>query len=213
MTRSATQNGGAIDLPFGALLGLASANASATAVAVAAPPGTVAGGLFPVALAQCVYDAYWDSSTNQPKIDPSTGVAYEFKVGNGQPYPAGSSCAASQWTSFLDVANDVPTIRGLMANGNPAPLSIGDSIYIQPGVKTTLYSSVPIHTVVYVPIVSTIATGTYEPVVAFAAFYIDDSVGGSGKYILGHFLAGYTIPQSSGVGPNYGAYVPPRLAL
>lgn len=213
VTRSATQNGGAIDLPFGALLGLASANASATAVAVAAPPGTVAGGLFPVALAQCVYDAYWDSSTNQPKIDPSTGVAYEFKVGNGQPYPAGSSCAASQWTSFLDVANDVPTIRGLMANGNPAPLSIGDSIYIQPGVKTTLYSSVPIHTVVYVPIVSTIATGTYEPVVAFAAFYIDDSVGGSGKYILGHFLAGYTIPQSSGVGPNYGAYVPPRLAL
>jgi len=212
VTRSANQNGGAVSLPLGALLGLPSKNASATAVAVAAAPSTVAGGLFPVALAQCVFDTYWDSSTNQPKIDPSTGVAYEFQVGNGQPYPAGSSCAGSQWTSFSSVANDVPTIRGLITNGNPAPLSIGSSIYIQPGDKTTLYSSVPVHTVIFVPIVSSVATGTFEPIVAFAAFYVDDSVGGSGKYIEGHFLTGYEIPQSSGVGPYYGAYVPPRLA-
>ncbi|MDB5774077.1 MAG: pilus assembly protein TadE [Herbaspirillum sp.] len=213
VTRSANQNGGPINLPFGALLGLASTNASATAVAVAAAPGTVAGGLFPVALAQCVYDTYWDSSTNQPKIDPSTGVAYEFQIGNGQPYPAGSSCAASQWTSFLIVANDVPTIRGIITNGNPVPLSIGTSIYIQSGIKATIYSSVPNNTVVYVPIVSSVATGTYEPIVAFAAFYIDGVAGGSDKYIQGHFLTGYTIPQSSGVGPDYGAYVPPRLAF
>jgi Flp pilus assembly protein TadG len=213
VTRSANQNGGPVSLPFGALLGRPSANASATAVAVAAAPGTVNGGLFPVALAKCVYDVYWDSSTNQPKIDPSTGAVYEFQIGNGQPYPAGSSCAASQWTSFLSVANDVPTIRGLIANGNPAPLSIGTDIYIQPGIKTTIYSSVPPSTVVYVPIVLNVNTSTYEPIVAFAAFYIDSVAGGSSKYIQGHFLTGYPIPQSSGVGPYYGAYVPPRLAF
>ncbi|RXZ36343.1 pilus assembly protein TadE [Oxalobacteraceae bacterium CAVE-383] len=215
VTRGANQNGGAIGLPFGALLGLISTNASATAVAVASAPSTVAGGLLPVALAQCMYDAYWNSSTNQPKIDPATGAAYEFKVGDGQPYitPSGASCESSQWTSFLIVANDVPTIRGLITNGNPTPLSIGDSIYMQPGVKTTLFGSIPTQAVVYVPIVSNIVSGSYAPIVAFAAFYIDASVGGSGKYIQGHFLTGYEIPQSSGVGPYYGAYVPPRLAF
>jgi hypothetical protein len=65
----------------------------------------------------------------------------------------------------------------------------------------------------YVPIVSNISSSTYEPIVAFAAFYIDGVGTPSQKYIQGHFLTGYDIPQSSGVGPNYGAYVPPRLAL
>ncbi|MDB5988909.1 MAG: pilus assembly protein TadE [Herbaspirillum sp.] len=214
VTRGANQNGGPISLPFGALLGLASTDASATAVAVTSAPSTVAGGLLPVAMAQCMYDAFWNTSTNQPTIDPATGVAYEFQIGNGQPYitPSGISCESSQWTSFLSVANDVPTIRGLITNGNPTPVSIGDNIYIQPGDKTTLYSSIPTHVVVYVPIVSNVTTG-FAPIVAFAAFYIDASVGGSGKYIQGHFLTGYTIPQSSGVGPYYGAYVPPRLAF
>ena len=211
VSRSATQNGGLIGLAFGELLGVPGTAATATAVAVAAAPGTVDGGLFPVALSQCVYDTYWDSSANQPKIDPLTGTAYKVRIGNGQTY--GSSCEAGQWTSFISVANNVPTVRGLIANGNPAPLSIGTNIYIQPGAKTTVYSSVPLNTVIYVPIVSNIVSDTYEPIVAFAAFYIDDIGTPSQKYIEGHFLTGYDIPQSSGVGPNYGAYVPPRLGL
>ncbi|WP_133664011.1 TadG family pilus assembly protein [Paraburkholderia sp. BL10I2N1] len=210
VSRSANQNGGLVSLAFGALLGLPSVAGTATAVAVAAPPGTVAGGLFPVALGQCLYDTYWDSSTSQPKIDPSTGAAYQFQIGSDYKY--GGTCDAGQWTSFTSVANDVPTIRGLIANGNPTSLSIGDNIYIQPGAKATLYSSVPTHTVIYVPIVSNIVTKSFEPIVAFAAFYVDSSVGGRDKYIQGHFLTGYDIPQSSGIGPNYGGYVPPRLA-
>jgi Flp pilus assembly protein TadG len=211
VTRSANQNGGAIALAFGSLLGLISTTGTATAVAVAAPRGTVAGGLFPVALGQCVYNLYWDSSTNQPKIDPSTGTAYEFQIGNGATY--GGTCAASQWTSFTSVANDVPTVRGLIANGNPTPLSIGDNIYIQPGVKTTLFSSVPTNTVIYVPIVSSIVSKAYEPVVAFAAFYVDSAVGGSGKYIQGHFLTVRAIPQSSGIAPANSGPSVPRLAF
>jgi Flp pilus assembly protein TadG len=209
--RSASQNGGLIGLAFGTLLGLPGTAATATAIAVAAAPGTVNGGLFPVALSQCVYDTYWDSSTHQPKIDPSTGKVYEFQIGNGHTY--GGTCQAGQWTSFASVANDVPTVRGLIANGNPTPLSIGTNIYIQHGAKTTVYSSVPLNTVIYVPIVSSIVSGSYEPIVAFAAFRVDDIGTPSQKYIEGHFLTGYDIPQSSGVGPNYGAYVPPRLGL
>jgi hypothetical protein len=92
-------------------------------------------------------------------------------------------------------------------------LSIGDSIWLQPGAKTALYSSVPLNVTVVMPVAAQIDPKTYVPIVAFAAFHIDGTVGGSQKYIQGHFVGGYRIPASaSGVGPNYGAYIPPRLA-
>ncbi|RKP49499.1 pilus assembly protein TadG-related protein [Trinickia fusca] len=213
VTRSASQNGGAIALLMGGFLDVLTAPGSATAVAVAAAPSTVdAGGLFPVVIDQCVLNEYWDAETNEPMTDPSTGLPYEFQIGNGHTY--GGTCNAGQWTSFLINANDVPTVRGLIASGNPTPLSIGDSIWIEPGVKTTIYRSVPVGTTVVVPVATQIDTHSYVPIVAFAAFYIDGSYDGSSKYIQGHFVGGWRIPtQASGVGPNYGAYVAPRLAL
>ncbi|WP_083902398.1 pilus assembly protein TadG-related protein [Pandoraea sp. B-6] len=212
VARTANQNGGAIDLLLGGLLNLLRTPGSAMAVAVTAPPGTVGtGGLFPVVLDQCIFDQYWNAKTNQPLTDPSTGQPYEFRITNGQTY--GSACSAGQWTSFLINANNVPTIRTLIADGNPSPLSIGDNIWIEPGAKTTIYQSVPTNITVVMPVATQIDSKTYVPIVAFAAFYIDASVGGSGKYIQGHFVGGYKIPtSSSGVGPNYGAYVAPRLA-
>lgn len=213
VTRSASLNGGAVSLLLGGFLDLLSAPASATAVAVAAAPSTVgAGGLFPMVIDQCVLDQYWDAQTSEPAIDPSTGQPYEFQVGNGHLY--GASCEAGQWTSFLDNANDVPTVRGLIASGNPSPLSIGDDIWIEPGVKTTIYSDVPVGVTIVIPVAAQIDTHSYVPIVAFAAFHVDGSYGGSNKYIEGHFVGGYRIPvQSWGIGPQYGAYVAPRLAL
>lgn len=213
VTRSASQNGGAVKLLLGGFLDLLSTPASATAVAVAAAPSTVdAGGLFPMVIDQCVLNTYWSAQTNEPTIDPSTGKPYEFEIGNGHLYGAG--CEAGQWTSFLINANDVPTVRGLIASGNPSPISIGDNIWIEPGVKTTIYSSVPVGVTIVVPVAEQIVTHSYVPVVAFAAFHVDGSYGGSNKYIQGHFVGGYRIPvQSWGVGPDYGAYVAPRLAL
>ncbi|HEX3634239.1 MAG TPA: TadG family pilus assembly protein [Paraburkholderia sp.] len=212
VTRATNQNGGAIALFLGSLLNLLSVPGSATAVAVAAAPSTVdAGGLFPVVLDQCVFDQYWDATTNQPRIDPSTGQPYEFLITNGQKY--GSSCEAGQWTSFLENANNVPTIRNLILNGNQSPLSIGDSIWIEPGAKTTIYRSVPTNVTVVLPVATQIDSKTYVPIVAFAAFHIDASVGGSEKYIQGHFVGGYTLTTAAGgVGPTYGAYMAPRLA-
>lgn len=213
VTRSASLNGGAVSLLLGGFLDLLSTTASATAVAVAAAPSTVgAGGLFPMVVDQCVLNQYWDAQTSEPAIDPSTGQPYEFQVGNGRLY--GASCEAGQWTSFLVNANDVPTVRGLIASGNPSPLSIGDDIWIEPGVKTTIYSDVPVGVTIVIPVAAQIDTHSYVPIVAFAAFHVDGSYGGSQKYIEGHFVGGYRIPvQSWGIGPQYGAYVAPRLAL
>lgn len=213
VTRNASTNGGAVSLLLGGFLDYLTTPASATAVAVAAAPSTVgAGGLFPMVIDQCVLNQYWDSQTNEPMIDPSTGRPYEFQIGNGQTYSG--TCQAGQWTSFLTNANDVPTVRGLIASGNSGPISIGDNIWIEPGVKTTIYSDVPVGVTIVVPVATQIDSHSYVPVVAFAAFYVDGSYGGSQKYIEGHFVGGYRIPVSTwGVGPDYGAYVAPRLAL
>ncbi|MCS3395664.1 TadG family pilus assembly protein [Burkholderia thailandensis] len=212
VTRATNQNGGPLSLLMGGFLGILGTPAAATAVAVAAAPSTVgAGGLFPMVIDQCVLDQYWDAQAGAPRVDPTTGAPYEFQVGNGQTY--GGTCYAGQWTTFLVNANDVPTVRGLMANGNPTPLSIGDSIWIEPGVKTALYYDVPVGVTVVVPVATQISSKTYVPIVAFAAFYVDASDGANIKAITGHFVGGYRIPVSAGgVGPAYGAYVAPRLA-
>ncbi|WP_175917751.1 TadG family pilus assembly protein [Burkholderia pyrrocinia] len=213
VSRAPGVNGGSIPLLLGGLLGIPGASGSATAVAVlAAPGGVAAGGLFPVAIDQCVYNQYWNAATNQPLINPLTGLPYEFSITNGQTY--GTLCMGGQWTSFLSTATDTTTMGGLMVTGNPTTLNIGDSIYLATGVKATLYTSVPVGTTVVLPVVTQTSTSTYVPIVAFAAFHIDVSLGGTYKYIQGHFVAGVKMTGvATGVGPYYGVYVPPRLAL
>ncbi|KUY56736.1 MULTISPECIES: TadG family pilus assembly protein [unclassified Burkholderia] len=213
VSRAPGVNGGSIPLLLGGLLGIPGASGSATAIAVlAAPGGVAAGGLFPIAIDQCVYNQYWNAATNQPLINPLTGLPYEFSITNGQTY--GALCMGGQWTSFQSTATDTTTMGGLMVTGNPTTLNIGDSIYLATGVKATLYTSVPVGTTVVLPVVTQTASSTYVPIVAFAAFHIDVSLGGTYKYIQGHFVAGVKMTGvATGVGPYYGVYVPPRLAL
>ena len=100
-----------------------------------------------------------------------------------------------EWTSFLIDANNVPTIRDLIVDGNPTPLTVGDNIYIQPGTKSVLYSdlAVDIGKIGLLPVVmDDFSTHEYTPLLAFAAFYLEDC-GGSGNsaYLQGHFVKGY----------------------
>ncbi|UEP31868.1 MULTISPECIES: pilus assembly protein TadG-related protein [unclassified Burkholderia] len=213
VSRTTNVNGGNIPLLLGNLLGIPSTSGSATAVAVLTSPGSIgAGGVFLVALDQCIYNQYWNSAINQPLINPLTNLPYEIFITNGQTY--GSSCSAGTWTSFLTNANDVPTISGLMQTGNPTQLSVGDEIYLDSGSKAALYSSVPVGATVVLPVVTQSSSKSYVSIVAFAAFAIDASVGGSDKYIMGHFVTGYKVRATvSGVGPYYGVYSSPKLAL
>jgi hypothetical protein len=100
-------------------------------------------------------------------------------------------------------------------------LSIGDSTYIQSGTKTSGYndlqSKYSAGADVLVPVVN-YATGldgvkSSIPIVAFAMFHITAVQGDSGKYIEGYFTGGQSVSGSSGIGPSYGAYTPPRLAF
>ena len=210
VSRAANLNGGPVSFFFARLFGTDTGTTNASAIAVVAAPGQVAPhALFPVAIGQCVYDQYWNAQSNSPATDAS-GAPYQVKIGDVQ---TSGGCIAGQWTSFQTDANDVKTVRGLIDNGNSTALSIGDPIWIEPGVKDSIYPYVTPNSDVLVPVVDQATTSTHQ-IIAFAAFHIDQGVGGNGKYIVGHFLGGFKVSSvgTGEVGPYYGAYVPPRLA-
>ncbi|EUC19650.1 UNVERIFIED_ORG: putative Tad-like protein involved in Flp pilus assembly [Burkholderia sp. CF145] len=233
MTKSTANANGNIPVYLASILGVSSLSATATATAAVSRPGYVGpGGLFPVAVSKCLYDSYWNSSTNSPKLATSTApisgqtvnqtpnAPYVFQISSA--YQA-NGCEAGQWTTLTTQQNDVPFVRGLIAGQNTDSLGIGSQpgTYVQPGEKNTLYTSVDNcsangdHSCEYetVPVVNNVATG-YQPVVAFACVRILKADNGSKPYILVQMSNQPDKCQavnSGGVGPNYGAITPPRL--
>jgi len=196
--KSGAENSGPVGLFFARALGIGAADVSATATAVTACPGVAyPGALFPIAIRQSVAD--------------TAGTFNTIRIGSDYHYPAES---AGQWTSFDVDANDVPTIRRLIEDGNPNTLMVDmTSIWIQPGTETTLYRSVPIGIDVALPVVidTDFETHARVPIVGFIGFHITGARGGNQKYVEGYFITNIFIPQSGPVGPCYGAYTPPRL--
>lgn len=203
ITKSGVNNGGPINLFLGPFVGKSTVDLTVKAVAGSgSPSGVKAGDLFPLAMAASLYSTYWDSATNSPKIDPSTGQPYIFHIASG---PGG------EWTTFNSSANDVTTVQNLMTTGNPVSYSIGDSIWIAPGVKTALYGSVPTNKNVAVAIVGSISSHSLQPIIAFSGIHIINAVGGSSKYVAVQFLQNYKIENVPVGGPNYGVHTPPKL--
>lgn len=193
IAKIAGQNGGPIRMFFAPIFGVDCRDLRAQAVAVLSGPYNIPpGGAFPLAMPKDLLDQYqWDR-------DPPQTVQ------------VGGFVTEGQWTSFFIGANDVPTIRELMASGNPSNLTVGDNIWIEPGIKTTLYEEAAskVGQTVIVPVVSTdFSTHAYTPIMGFASFVIDAAEGGSDKYIQGHFIKNIITNATSG-GPVYGTFVP-----
>lgn len=212
ISRSSGNNGGAVKGWLAWVFGGGAAGIQATAVAVVAAPGTAnPGALFPVALNKCLFDLYWNYSTNVPKNDPSTGQPYVIDINTS--YGSGSgTCASGEWTGF-NGPTDANTEKGLVSSGNPTTVTVGQSINISTGVKTSVYNAIPaLPYTVTMPVVANVVPGSSSPVVAFGGFTITKVVtNGSHSYIEGHFTTNTKV-SGGGSGTNYGAYVPPRLA-
>ncbi|AXV77819.1 MULTISPECIES: TadG family pilus assembly protein [Ralstonia solanacearum species complex] len=212
ITRSPGNNGGAVKGWLTWVFNGGTANIQATAVAVIAAPGSAnPGSLFPVALSKCLFDLYWNYTTNQPLNDPSTGQPYVIDINASYP-PGSMTCASGEWTGFTG-ATDASTEKGLVTSGNPTTVSIGDNINISTGVKTSVYNAIPsLPITVTMPVVSTLSPGSTSPVYAFAGFTITKIVtNGTHSYIEGHFVSNVKV-SGGGSGTYYGSYVPPRLA-
>ncbi len=203
ISKSTGNNGGPITTFFGAVVGIPTVNVSAHAIAVAASPnGVPANTLFPLGVAQSLYNSYWDSNLQKPKIDPATGQPYIFHINEG---------SEGGWSTFSNKVNDTPTIISLIQSGNPTSLSVGQSVWISNGVKTAIYDSVPTNKDVVVTIIADTSPGSMQPIAGFGALHIDFGVGGSGKYIQAHFIKDFKLPATILGGVNYGVYAPAKL--
>lgn len=223
VTRSGGQNGGAVQNWLASMLGAATSNVSAAATAVSESTGSVSpGGIFPVAISKESADLQnaYNNAANTIKI----ASVYKAK-----------SSIAGQWTSLNTDANDSATINDLIANGNPTALGAGDNIWIEPGVKNDIYSSVPTGTDVLLPVVDAVlsdSTHSEVPIYGFIGFHITQAVapgidsgtssgtqksdkskdGGKSddRYIEGYFTQ-YYARKGGAAGPTYGVYSPPKL--
>jgi hypothetical protein len=187
-------NGGPLRTFLAPIFGVNSRNLRAQAIAVISGPYNIPphGGAFPMAVPQALVDQYWNQ-------DPP--VSFQIGALNQDP-------DSGQWTSFFTGANDVPTIRDLIQNGNPSSLKVGDNIWIEPGTKTTLYDDAAskIGQTVIVPVVNAdFSTHSFTPVLGFVSFCIENSVGGNDKYIQGHFVKNVIDDAESG-GPVFGTF-------
>lgn len=180
----------------------------ASAIAVIAPPGGGTG-MFPFALNSAFIAKYWNSTTKSF----STNTVHINTT-----YPKGAG--DGQWSSLINKSEANSYIDNLITNGgNSNYLSVGDSIWVADGAMADLYgnksasSSAVVGKVYAVPVVLNAKPGSMEKIIALVAFQIDGGNQG-GKYITGHFINNYTIPNldpGSGNGVNYGAYTPPLL--
>lgn len=218
LRKQSGQNQGEVKTFFARMWNVLGIRQQVTAVAAPTSPGSVLpGALFPLAMAQCMYNTYWDRSIYPPgpKIDPATGKPYVFKIGSGYHY---SSCSSAEWTSLLNDSNDVGTIRQLIAQGNPVTLEMGQNIWIEPGTKSTLYQSVKgcsaagDHSCAYVvvPVVTQTDNHALSPINGFACLHILDANAGQ-KYVLAEMSNRCSSSLAGGAGPNYGVITPPSL--
>ena len=218
VAKAASTNGGEVPTFFARYWGIVSRPMQATAVAgLASPNSILPGGVFPMAIAQCLYDNYWNFNTTPagPKLDPATGKPYIFKIGSAYNY---ATCASGEWTSLLIDSNNTPDINNLIANGNPVELSIGQSIWIQTGAKAAVFGTVKACSAagnkkceyVVIPTVNTVTSHSRTPIIAFACVHILDADQGS-KYIEAEMSTQCKAPWGTGIGPNYGVVSPPSL--
>lgn len=230
LSKTGSQNGGPVQTLITAMFGGAAVPVTAVAVAVISSPGSVIpGSAIPYVINQCMFDLYWDSVSNSPKLATSTslngvpqviGQPWELRIGSSYHYP---NCDSGQWTSFDLDANSQAEVGSLIDSNNPTPLAIGDNTWVQPGAKTASYYDLDAKyptppgadvtlIVVNMPTLPTSGGGVPTPIAGFAGFHIADIQGGSNKYIQGHFINGAVTGGASGIGPSYGTYTPPRLA-
>lgn len=216
-----------VQKPVNLFFGITQTTMSATATAVISHPAVL--NPFPLVLGKCLYDKYWDATTNSPKLATEVNPpGFELPQIVGEPYffKATSSykvgpCEAGQWSSLLVDSNSSSYISNMITSGSPQSIALNDLLWVQPGSKNALYgvvnacSAAGNKTCEYVmmPIIQDISTHSDQPVVAFACVHVLDAFGGSNKYVRFQMSADAVKCQTngSGVGPNFGVSTPPRL--
>lgn len=221
--KSEGQNQGPVRTFLASIWGVYAKPLRVTAVAGVHSPSSAALA-FPLAVAQCMYQTYWDLNAQPPgpKVDPTTLKPFVFEIAREKsPDP----CAKGQWTSLNFEGKGANLIDKIIARDadlfDPTPpmLSLGDTVTLESGSKTSLYSAVqncigaasfPCDLVV-LPIVDEVVSGASATIRGFACMKLLKAEGGSQKYIQVQMSNECTFLPSGGIGPNYGVISPPSL--
>jgi hypothetical protein len=212
-------NDGPVRIFLARIWGVDAKPVQATAVAGVTSPGSVKpGGVFPLAMSECMYQKFWNTNAQPPgpHHDPATGEPYVLKIGSLYHY---ENCDSGAWTSLDHQSSGADAIDKLIRQGNLVTLSVGDQIWLQTGVKTSLYQDVQQCSAagnrqceyVVVPALNRVVSGTMATIVGFACLNIQTAVGGNEKYILAQMSNQCQAPYGGGTGPNYGVVSPPSL--
>jgi Flp pilus assembly protein TadG len=238
IAKESGKNAGSVTLYLAGLMGLRNTDLSATAISVATSPGLVnPGGLFPFTMAQCMYDAYWDSTKGMPRIfqlgdkDPNNltqtvGKPWLFHLGWYDKKtlfktPDGVLCDAGQWTP-LATKGGADDIKGLVTKSQLSPkLALNDVVLIRSGninsgyKETLACSAIRDKTCEFVTVLVTgrAVPGALETINAFGCLHILTADNGSKPYIEVRMSNNCPNPEGGGVGPYYGVANPPRLGL
>ena len=167
LRKAAGSNGGPLQTLMTNWYGGSGFSMTVTAVAVISSPATVPpNSLIPYAINQCMFNLYWDTASNAPRLATRTslngvpqvlGQPWVFRIGSSYSYP---DCESGQWSSFGSNGGNngdeeegegggaagqskysVSSSKSLITSGNVSGLAIGDLVDIQPGAKTALYKS------------------------------------------------------------------------
>ncbi|MCO5106587.1 MAG: pilus assembly protein TadG-related protein [Burkholderiaceae bacterium] len=244
ISRKPGVNAGSVAMLFGKLFGVDGLDAAATATAVVSVPTNAGiGALAPVAVSSCLLTpaaGLWDAVAGAP-INGANGQPQKFVIASGAASGTQcNGCNCGQWTTFEKALNNVPAIRQLLDQGNQTVLSIGQDIWIQPGVESTVYDTADQRLSgqqVVLPIVADDALSSkgFTPIIQWACVQVYDVIktqgtcynynnegplpGGNPKSgqdkfcMVVSFANGCTVPGSEGggTGPYLGVNVPPRL--
>ncbi|MDE1942830.1 MAG: hypothetical protein KGI47_06770 [Betaproteobacteria bacterium] len=211
-----------VPLYFAPVFGLHQSNVSASAIAIVQKPTAFGpGGVnMPLAIGACMYNLYWNSSTNQPMNDPATGQPYVFQISSSYGY-GNPTCYSGQWTPLSgNQDNSDSSIQNAIAYGNSSTLKAGDSLWLQSGDENDLYNLVNNCSAsgnrsceyATAPVVTSIVTGSEQSITAMACLHILSATGGSGKYVTVQMSTGCAPKNASGSGVSYGVVGPPKLA-
>lgn len=218
VSKSAKQNAGEVGVFFANFLDIFSVPMTASSVAGRVSPGTVEPGvLFPIVMSQCIYDAYWNFNAVPPgpQIDPATQAPKIFRLGSS----TNTSCPEGQWTSLDTDSNSASYVKQLITSGNPMAMSVGDSVWVQTGIKTSNYDNVNDCSAagnksceyVTVPVANLINGHVHSPVTGFACLRILRALGGNSKFVEVQMSTKCEAGYSGGVGPGYGVVSPSSL--
>ncbi len=223
VAKSDDQNLGPVRTFLASIWGVYAKPVRVTAVAGVSSPGSVALN-FPVAMSQCMYQNFWNLNAQPPAphLDPATRKPYIFKIGSAYHY---GPCDSGQWTPLNFTGQGANLIDKIIERDpalfSPPPpmLSIGDSLTLDNGSKTSIYKAVekcigaktnPCDRVV-VPVLDQVVPGISATIRGFACLNILDAKGGNDKYILVQMSNQCPPPVSGGIGPNYGVISKPSL--